>query len=110
MRIAMLSPPWIAVPPTGYGGIEWIVSLLSEELVARGHDVTVFATGDSTTKADLRYVFETGPVQQMHQALPYATHVGAAFEHIAAEARAGRPYDVVHDHTAWPSLAFAPLT
>ena len=109
MRIALLSPPWIPVPPSGYGGIEWIVSLLAEELVARGHDVTLFATGDSKTSAELRYVFDVGPVAQMHQALPYSMHVGAAFQHIAGEARAGRPYDVVHDHTAWLSLAFAPL-
>ncbi|HEV2685307.1 MAG TPA: glycosyltransferase family 4 protein [Actinomycetota bacterium] len=109
MRIAMLSPPWIPVPPSGYGGIEWIVSLLCEELIARGHDVTLFATGDSKTSAELRYVFEVGPVAQMHHALPYSMHVGAAYQHIAEEARAGRPYDVVHDHTAWLSLAFAPL-
>jgi len=109
MRIALLSPPWIPVPPSGYGGIEWIVSLLAEELVARGHDVTLFATGDSKTSAELRYVFDVGPVAQMHQALPYSMHVGAAYQHIAEEARAGRPYDVVHDHTAWLSLAFAPL-
>jgi glycosyltransferase involved in cell wall biosynthesis len=109
VRIALLSPPWIPVPPSGYGGIEWIVSLLAEELVARGHDVTLFATGDSKTSADLRYVFDVGPVAQMHQALPYSMHVGAAYQHIAEEARAGRPYDVVHDHTAWLSLAFAPL-
>lgn len=105
----MLSPPWIPVPPSGYGGIEWIVSLLCDELVTRGHEVTLFATGDSKTSADLRYVFDVGPVQQMHQALPYSMHVGAAYQHIAEEARAGRPYDVVHDHTAWLSLAFAPL-
>ena len=109
MRIALLSPPWIPVPPSGYGGIEWIVSLLAEELVARGHDVTLFATGDSKTSAELRYVFEVGPVSQMHQAMPYSMHVGAAYQHIAEEARAGRPYDVVHDHTAWMSLSFAPL-
>ena len=65
MRIALLSPPWIPVPPSGYGGIEWIVSLLAEELVARGHDVTLFATGDSKTSADLRYVFEVGPAVAM---------------------------------------------
>jgi glycosyltransferase involved in cell wall biosynthesis len=105
----MLSPPWIPVPPSGYGGIEWVVSLLCDELITRGHDVTLFATGDSKTSADLRYVFDVGPVAQMHQALPYSMHVGAAYQHIAEEARAGRPYDVVHDHTAWLSLAFAPL-
>ncbi|MGZ4121386.1 MAG: glycosyltransferase family 4 protein [Actinomycetota bacterium] len=109
MRIALLSPPWIPVPPSGYGGIEWIVSLLAEELVARGHDVTLFATGDSKTTAELRYVFDVGPVEQMHQAMPYSMHVATAYQHILDEARSGRPYDVVHDHTAWLALAFAPL-
>jgi glycosyltransferase involved in cell wall biosynthesis len=109
VRIALLSPPWIPVPPSGYGGIEWIVSLLADELVARGHDVTLFATGDSQTAAELRFAFMVGPVAQMHQAMPYAMHVGSAYRHIAEEEEAGRPYDVVHDHTAWLSLAFAPL-
>ncbi|MBI4728307.1 MAG: glycosyltransferase family 4 protein [Acidobacteria bacterium] len=109
MRIAMVSPPWIPVPPQGYGGIEWVVHLLVEELVRRGHDVTLFATGDSTTKAELRYVFEEAQTPLMHQTMPDALHVGSAYRHVAEEARAGRPYDVVHDHTAWLGVAFAPL-
>jgi len=53
MRIALLAPPYLPVPPQGYGGTERIVNLLCEGLVARGHDVTLFATGDSITKAKL---------------------------------------------------------
>lgn len=106
----MIAPPWIAVPPDGYGGIEWVVSLLTEELVARGHDVTLFATGDSKTTAELRYVYERGPVERMHQAMPYSHHIGAALQHVVAEGQAGRPYDVIHDHCAWVTLAFGPLT
>src|SRR5262249_29179268 len=49
MNIAILAPPWFAVPPTGYGGIEWVVSLLADGLVDAGHDVTLFASGDSRT-------------------------------------------------------------
>ena len=41
------------MPPTGYGGIEWVVSLLADGLVDAGHDVTLFASGDSRTKAEL---------------------------------------------------------
>lgn len=59
MNIALLSGPWIAVPPEGYGGIEVVVSHLAEGLVKRGHDVTVFATGDSHTSAHLSYYFDT---------------------------------------------------
>jgi glycosyltransferase involved in cell wall biosynthesis len=103
----MISPPWIAVPPRGYGGIEWVVHLLTEELVRRGHDVTLFATGDSSTHAELRFVFDVAPTAQMHLTQPDAMQVGTAFRHIAEEARAGRGYDVVHDHSAWLGVAFA---
>ena len=49
----MISPVWFPVPPTGYGGIEWVVWLLADGLVDAGHDVTLFASGDSHTKATL---------------------------------------------------------
>ena len=42
LRIAVLSPVWFRVPPDGYGGIEWVVSLLADSLVEAGHDVTLF--------------------------------------------------------------------
>src|SRR5438132_6772906 len=61
VRIAQVAPPWLAVPPKGYGGIEWVVALLTDGLVERGHDVTLFATGDSTTKGRLDYVVERAP-------------------------------------------------
>ena len=53
MRIALICPPWLAVPPKGYGGIEWVVALEADGLAEAGHDVTLFATGDSITKARL---------------------------------------------------------
>jgi glycosyltransferase involved in cell wall biosynthesis len=56
MRIAQIAPLWERVPPFRYGGIELIVSLLTDELVRRGHEVTLFASGDSITKADLKSV------------------------------------------------------
>ena len=57
MRVAVLSPVWFPVPPTGYGGIEWIVSLLADGLADAGHDVTLFASGDSRTHATLAAVY-----------------------------------------------------
>ena len=72
MRIAILSPVWFAVPPSGYGGIEWIVSLLADGLADAGHDVTLFASGDSHTKAHLSYVFEHAPSEQIGKSLPDA--------------------------------------
>ena len=53
MRIAQISPLFEAVPPKLYGGIERMVHWLTEELVAMGHDVTLFASGDLTTSATL---------------------------------------------------------
>jgi len=57
MKIALLAPPYLSVPPKKYGGTEKIVSLLADGLVERGHDVTLFATGDSLTRAKLVSVF-----------------------------------------------------
>src|SRR5438045_7194115 len=53
MRIAQIAPLFESVPPQRYGGTERVVSYLTEELVRRGHDVTLFASGDSVTKARL---------------------------------------------------------
>ena len=53
MKIAQIAPPIESVPPRLYGGTERIVSYLTEELIAQGHDVTLFASGDSITKAKL---------------------------------------------------------
>jgi hypothetical protein len=53
MRIAQVAPLTEAVPPKLYGGTERVVSWLKEELVRQGHQVTLFASGDSTTTAKL---------------------------------------------------------
>src|SRR5689334_5750946 len=92
MRIAILAPVWFAVPPTGYGGIEWIVSLLADGLVDAGHDVTLFASGDSRTKAKLSSVFGRAPSARIGQSEPELRHA------LAAVARAGE-FDVVNDHS-----------
>lgn len=54
MKIAMISTPYLPVPPKGYGGTELIVGLLTDQLVKRGHDVVLYATGDSHTTAALK--------------------------------------------------------
>jgi hypothetical protein len=55
MRIAQVAPLYESVPPVAYGATERIVSALTETLVTLGHDVTVFATGDSRSRAHLRH-------------------------------------------------------
>jgi hypothetical protein len=53
MRIAQVAPPFESVPPAYYGGTERVIAFLTEALVQRGHQVTLFASGDSTTTARL---------------------------------------------------------
>jgi hypothetical protein len=53
MRIAVVAPPWYPVPPSGYGGIEWVVAPLADGLTDRGHDVTLFASPGSEIEAQL---------------------------------------------------------
>ena len=100
MRIAILSPVWFAVPPTGYGGIELVVSLLADGLVDAGHDVTLFASGDSLTKAELAYVFEQAPSELIGRSVPELRHA------LACYTRAGE-FDVVNDHSGMPAAALA---
>ena len=107
MRIGMIAPVWIAVPPAGYGGIELVVSLLTEELTARGHDVTLFASGDSQTKAALRSAYDTAPTERIWEVEPDATHVGAAYKYASESYESGDGFDIIHDHTNHLGVAFA---
>lgn len=93
MRIALISTPFVSVPPRGYGGTELVVHELAEGLAGRGHVVTLFATGDSRTSARLRYLYDeaTWPPDPMAE----VNHVSWAMR----EVRDGR-FDVVHAHSA----------
>lgn len=98
MRVGLLSPVWFPVPPTGYGGIEWVVALLADGLVDAGHDVTLFASGDSRTKARLVSVFDEAPSEKIGLTLPELHHALACYE------RAGE-FDVLNDHSGLPAAA-----
>ena len=102
LKIAILSPIWFAVPPTGYGGIELVVSLLADGLVDAGHEVTLFASGDSLTKANLSYVFEEAPSELIGRSLPEIRHALACYE------RADE-FDVINDHSGIPAAALGGL-
>lgn len=54
MRIALIAPPWLPVPPPGYGGIEVVIDCLAAGLDAAGHDVLLFTTGDSSARCPRR--------------------------------------------------------
>ena len=71
---------WFAVPPSGYGGIEWVVSLLADGLTAAGHDVTLFASGDSRSKATISSVYPEAPSALIGRTQPDLCHAGGILE------------------------------
>jgi glycosyltransferase involved in cell wall biosynthesis len=107
LRIAMVAPPWIAVPPSGYGGVEAVVALLSEALVARGHDVTLFAAPGSRSTARVYPLLEDAHPAEIGSSLFESDHVASAWEQIDLAAEGGLPFDVMHDHSGFTALAMA---
>jgi glycosyltransferase involved in cell wall biosynthesis len=106
MKIAQIAPLWERVPPPAYGGIELVVGLLTDELVARGHDVTLFASGDSITSAKLESIHpralrldstikDTGIYEMLQLAHVYE--------------RAGE-FDLIHSHMGCAALPYSKLT
>jgi glycosyltransferase involved in cell wall biosynthesis len=105
MKIAQVAPLWERVPPPAYGGIELVVSLLTDELVRRGHEVTLFASGDSLTLAKLSSVHpralrldpdvkEYGIYELLQLALVYER---------------ADDFDIIHSHVGYTSLAYTNL-
>jgi len=94
MRIAQIAPPWLEVPPQAYGGTEYIVSLLTEALALRGHDVTLFATANSRTKAELVPVWPKGLFKSPN-VRDYFAVFGILYKEILARQK---DFDIIHDH------------
>jgi glycosyltransferase involved in cell wall biosynthesis len=93
MRVAQIAPPWFAVPPERYGGIEWVVALLADGLADRNHETTLYASGGSITRAKLVTVFEDPPGARFIGDPWYDTiHALTAY-------RDAPNYDIVHDHS-----------
>lgn len=102
LRIAQISPLWTRIPPSTYGGIELVMKLLIDELVARGHDVTLFATGDCNSKAHLYPICEVNLLEMISggEAYMFEYYANAA---IAEALRLSDDFDVIHSHLspAW---------
>lgn len=105
MRIAMAAPLYESVPPIRYGGTERVVSYLVEEFVQRGHHVTLFASGDSRTSAELVAICPTALRLSRRLDDPIAYHVlqmGMVFNR-------AREFDLIHSHCDFRALPFARL-
>src|SRR2546423_63929 len=103
MRIALISTPFVSVPPPRYGGTELIVSELVTGLAAAGHDVTLFATADSRAPQNVSLQARFDRPHWPPDAYVELEHAAYAVEQILADSRG---YDVVHTH-APAVLAFA---
>ena len=104
MKIAMLAPPWIEIPPRGYGGIEQVVALLTTKLEERGHDVTLFAAPGTESLAQVLSPLEGTHPDEIEMALYESDHVASAFDRMD---ETQPPYDVLHDHSGFVAFAFA---
>jgi glycosyltransferase involved in cell wall biosynthesis len=102
VKIAEIAPPYLTVPPAGYGGIELIVALLADGLVERGHDVTLVASAGSNTAARLVPVLERAPGTEA------IAHGEYSLLHDLVAYHQTEDFDVVHDHTL-PGPALAAL-
>lgn len=105
MRIAQVAPLWERVPPSTYGGIELVVGLLTDELVKRGHEVTLFASGDSLTLAKLESIHPQAlrldpSVKEFN--IYEMLHLNHAYEK-ALE------FDIIHSHMGCAALPYANL-
>jgi len=105
LRIAQIAPLVERVPPKKYGGTERIVHVLTEELVRRGHEVTLFASGDSLTSAKLFSVYPRGLREARLKDL-YGSNV---FTQLSIGLAYGLQdeYDIIHDHLGYLSLPTA---
>jgi glycosyltransferase involved in cell wall biosynthesis len=106
MKIAQIAPLWERVPPPAYGGIELIVGLLTDELVARGHEVTLFASGDSLTSAKLESIHS--------QALRLDPSIKepSIYEmlQLANVYERAEEFDLIHSHMGCVALPYSKLT
>ena len=107
MKIAILAPPWIALPPEGYGGTERVIANLTDGLVKKGHEVMLFATGDSKTAARLEFYHEKAlgnnwRVKQNHYLI--LQHIHKFLQIVKNE-----NFDIIHNHASYTPLFFLDL-
>ncbi len=94
LRVGMLAPPWVSVPPSAYGGTERIIDRLARGLRSAGHDVLLWTTGDSTCPVRRGFTFQTARTELMGTTALELRHTIDAYEWFA-----DRRCDVIHDHT-----------
>ncbi len=97
LRIAEIAPPWLPVPPPGYGGTELMIDALCRGLTRAGHEVTLFTTGRSTCPVHKHWLFDQLDPRRMGAAVEEFHQAFAAYD-VLTDTPDG-DVDVVHDHT-----------
>ncbi len=105
MRIAQVAPLWERVPPPAYGGIELVVGLLTDELVRRGHEVTLFASGDSITLAKLESVHSQA-LRLDSTVKEYGIYEMLQMSRVYEKAS---EFDIIHSHMGCAALPYGNL-
>lgn len=105
MRIAQIAPLWERVPPPAYGGVELVVGHLTDELVRRGHDVTLFASGDSITLAKLESVYPRA-IRLDPTVKEYSIYEMLELSKVYERAA---EFDIIHSHVGCAALPYAAL-
>jgi glycosyltransferase involved in cell wall biosynthesis len=105
MKIAQVAPLWERVPPPTYGGIELVVSHLTDELVRRGHEVTLFASGDSQTLANLEAVYPRA-LRLDPNIKEYAVYEMLELSQVYQRSQ---EFDIIHSHVGISALSLASL-
>lgn len=103
MRIAQVAPLWERVPPPAYGGIELVVGLLTDELVRRGHEVTLFASGDSVSLAKLESVHPQA-LRLDSTVKEYGIYEMLQLSRVYERAD---DFDIIHSHMGCAALPYA---
>src|SRR5215469_8756728 len=91
MRIGLIAPPWVPVPPPAYGGTEVVIDNLARGLQDLGHEVRLFTVGESECPVPIDFVYPQ-PQAPIGNVIQETAHVLAAYESLAT-------MDIIHDHT-----------
>src|SRR5450756_2986216 len=104
MKVALIAPPWLPVPPEGYGGTEAVIDRLARGLSQAGHDVILFTTGDSQCPVRKRWLLPRAMPHMLNNSIVELRHVMHAYDAVA-------DCDIVHDHTITGMVhALAPVS
>ncbi len=92
LRVGIIAPPWVPIPPPAYGGTEAMLDVLARGIESAGHEVRLFSTGDSTCPVSTAWIHSRAPGINSGGPLAELHHIIAAYDELA-------DCDVIHDHT-----------